>query len=85
MTVQPADIYKQLRAAREDLTKLQGRVTDILNMLNELQLPDIEWPRCPDCGIRCRGLLTLAEHVYVSHDGPVPDHYLAAEKAAGLT
>src|SRR5262245_20490733 len=84
MTVRPEDVYTQLRACREDLTRLQGRVTDIVNMLNTLALPERELERCPHCGLGFQGPLSLAEHVYNSHKGPLPEHYIAAEKRAGL-
>lgn len=84
MTIQPADIRIQLRALREDLTRAQGRITDISNMLNELALPETEESRCPTCGVRLRGPLSLAEHLHLSHAGPLPPHWSAAERAAGL-
>lgn len=84
MSIAPADVYRQLRAMREDLTKMQGRVTDIVNMLNTFNFPDAEAEKCPHCDLKFKGPLSLAEHVYNSHDGPVPEHYLAAERAAGV-
>lgn len=86
MPIQPEDIRTQLRSMREDLTRLQGRVTDALNMLNNLGLPEqgISY-RCPTCNVPLRGPLSLAEHIHLSHDGPLPAHYLEAERLAGLT
>lgn len=82
MSIAPDDIRAQLRAMREDLSKLQGRVTDISNMLNELDLPKGEDHRCPQCGVRLRGPLSLAEHVYNTHGGELPQHYVEAESRA---
>jgi hypothetical protein len=84
MTTNAEDIRSQLRLMRIDLTNLQGRVTNILNMLNELNLPEPDETCCPICNVHLGGPLSLAEHLYTSHDGPLPDHYAAAEKAAGL-
>jgi len=38
--------------------------------------------KCPQCGLEIKGALTLAEHLYNSHDGPVPAHYAAIEARA---
>lgn len=78
------DIRSQLRLMRIELTNLQGRVTNILNLLNEMNLPADDETRCPHCNVKLKGPLSLAEHLYVSHDGPLPDHYAAAERAAGI-
>jgi len=41
--------------------------------------------RCHHCGIPFRGQYALEEHVYRSHDGPIPQHVLRAEVLAGFT
>jgi hypothetical protein len=62
-----------------DLTSIQARVTDLKRNL-ALELPD-ERPahRCDECGLPLLGALKLAEHRYLSHDGPEPEHWIAAE------
>lgn len=79
MSVQPADLFTQLRSMREDLSRLQARVTDLTNMLNELSLPEAEVLRCPKCNVPFRSTYRLAEHDHNSHGGPVPTHYLEIE------
>ena len=37
---------------------------------------------CPLCGVKCKGPRTLAEHLYHSHDGPEPEHWLDIDAAA---
>lgn len=82
MTAQPADIYELLKKIRYDATAIQGKVTDALKLLGELNLPDQPSAECPHCGLEMRGERTLQEHLYNSHDGPVPDHYAAIEARA---
>lgn len=84
MTAQPADLYERLTALRKDLTACQGKVTDALNILAELNLPRQNEVKCDACGLRFRGALSLAEHLHVSHDGPLPAHWLEAERLAGI-
>lgn len=66
------------RKIRYDLTAAQVKVTELLNALAKLELPS-DKPTCPACGVPVRGPNTLAEHVYHSHGGPVPESYLRAE------
>jgi hypothetical protein len=70
-------LYELLRKIRYDATAIQGKVTDALNMLAALNLPDESRLRCPreGCPLAFAGPATLAEHVYNSHGGPVPAHY----------
>lgn len=71
-----------LRALRYDLTAAQAKVTEALEVLARLDLPDPADTRCPTCGAGLRGKRSLAEHAYHSHDGPVPAHWIAAEAQA---
>ena len=41
-------------------------------------------PTCPECGITVAGRRKLAEHLYVSHSGPEPTHWLEVEAKADL-
>jgi hypothetical protein len=78
------DAYDTLRAIRMDATALQARITDLFNILNELNLQDTKRPPCPDCGLTFKTTAMLDEHLYLSHVGPVPPHWLAAEaRSAG--
>ena len=84
MTVQPADIFELLKRMRYDLTALQAKLTDAQNMLAALNLPAQREVKCDVCGLRFRGTLSLAEHLHVSHNGPLPAHWLEAERLAGI-
>ena len=78
------ELVQLLKKLRYDLTAMQGKVTEALRQANALNLPGPVEHVCPDgvCGLKFRSAARLAEHVYVSHDGPVPAHYAAIEEAA---
>lgn len=79
MTMAGDEVYDLARKIRMDLTAAQAKLTDLVNLLNDLQLEDRPRPTCPHCRITFRQQMALAEHVYTSHDGPVPVHWLEAE------
>jgi hypothetical protein len=79
------DAYDLLRSIRMDLTAAQARITDLFNILNELHLEDVKRPACPECGITFRTTTQRDEHLYLTHDGGVPTHWLDAEAKADLT
>lgn len=84
-TISLAEALTELDRIRKDLTNAQAKLTDVKNAI--AAHPDSEGdprPRCPHCNVQLRGQLALAEHVHTSHDGPIPDHWIAAERAAGL-
>jgi hypothetical protein len=82
---EPADIYELLRKIRYDATAIQAKVTDALNALNDLNLPQARQVRCPvaGCELPFRGPNSLAEHVHVSHEGPLPAHWVRADALVG--
>ena len=77
-----SDLLELARGLRYDLTAMQAKVTDLLNAIGELNLPDTTRSVCGQCGASFRGRLSLDEHLYVSHDGPEPPHWLKAEAKA---
>lgn len=74
------DVLIQARELRVMLTACQARLSELLNALAALDLPDPEKLRCPDCGLRFPGPRTLAEHRYVSHSGPEPGEWSELER-----
>jgi hypothetical protein len=81
------ELVTQLKRLRFDLTEMQGKLTEALRMAGTLDLEPHKQHLCPECkdaGVTfdLRSKLKLAEHRYVAHDGPLPDHYAAAEEAA---
>jgi len=66
---------------RYDLTGMQVKVTELITGLSALDIPVDGYP-CPRCGTKFKGSTSLAEHVYISHGGPVPEHWERAEQMA---
>lgn len=75
-----ADAYEMLKKIRMDLTNAQAKITDLQSILTELNITDTGRPRCPSCGLSFRNSLVRDEHVYTSHDGPEPAHWILAEQ-----
>lgn len=79
MSVQPSDLYARLKHLRVQCTAVQSGITDVVNMLNEMGLSQRPDSVCPTCTLSVRDELVLAEHIYTSHDGPLPDHWVALD------
>lgn len=75
------DLIVLLKKMRYQLTALQAQVTEALRQASDLDLPVVEH-RCPNCLLILKGPLSLAEHIYTSHRGPVPAHWERAEEMA---
>jgi hypothetical protein len=78
------ELYVIARQLRYELTACQAKVTELLDALGRANLPAATESTCPICGVTCRGSLSLAEHVYHSHDGPEPEHWVEAEAKASI-
>jgi hypothetical protein len=63
-----------LVAARQHLDRALIEVNKGLTRL-EGASPEDDGMNCYECGLPFRSSRKLAEHVYVTHDGPVPAHY----------
>jgi hypothetical protein len=72
------DLYDMLRKIRYDLTAAQGKLTDTFQILGELNIQDAPAHKC-ECGLTFRAATLLAEHVYHSHNGPEPEHWVRIE------
>jgi hypothetical protein len=74
-----APLVALARQMRYDLTALQGKVSELLRQLDELDLqPPVE-VRCPDCGWSFTRLSTMQTHRYHHHAGPLPDTWAAED------
>ena len=62
-----------------DVNALAAKLTELRSWI--ASLPD-DGPahRCERCRSVFRGPLSLAEHLYIAHDGPVPSHWEDAEE-----
>lgn len=77
MTVEPDGLFELLRKIRYDCTAIQAKVTDALNLLAALNLPDTRAPRCGRCGYRPGvNMPSLAEHAHTAHGAPAPPHWM---------
>lgn len=81
MSTNPNDLVAALQKIRYDATAIQAKVTDALNMVAALNLPNPEAVVCPCCGVVLKTERGLAEHLYRLHDRPVPEHWREANAA----
>jgi hypothetical protein len=73
------DIWHVADGLQMDLRAAQAKLVELRARLAQLDLPEPSAVTCPRCGLKCRGPNTLAEHLHVIHDGPLPDHWSAAD------
>jgi hypothetical protein len=73
------DIWAIADAIQMDLRAAQAKMVELRAHLAQLDLPDTTGVTCSSCGVKLRGPNTLAEHVHVSHDGPLPAHWVQAD------
>lgn len=67
---------------RWDLDALRAKTSELIRALAAADLPDPTQRECEKCHAVLSGKLSLAEHVYLSHDGPEPEHWKEAERLA---
>lgn len=77
------EIWEIADALQMDLRAASAKLVELRARLAGLDLPDPKTLDCPVCGLRTKGPATLAEHLYVSHDGTVPETWERAEQIAG--
>lgn len=77
-------IWVLLDKLQMDAREHSAKLVELRSYVASLSLPDPKRRECPECGTAFRNELVMAEHRYNSHGGAVPEHYLAAERAAGL-
>ena len=82
MPEQEYDLITLLKKHRLDLDAMRARTSEMIRLVADLDLPDPTEHKCPKCSLTFRGGLALAEHVYISHEGPVPPHWERAEELA---
>lgn len=69
------DTVELAKKLRYDLTAAQGKLSELIRALGELDLPEQTPDRCPvvGCGYRpAMNLPTLAEHAHAVHGGLPP-------------
>jgi hypothetical protein len=68
-----------VRQANYDLTAAKAKLSELERQIAALNLAPSERLACVDCGLTFMSTTRLAEHAYLSHDGPDPEHWAAAE------
>lgn len=64
------EILEQAKRIRYDLTALQAKVTELLQMAAKLPEPKPDERTCPECGLEAKALprsATLADHRWRAH------------------
>lgn len=77
-------LWAALDRAQMDLRNANARLTEVRAMVAQLELGHDTRPACPTCGLVFQLTWQRDEHLYHAHDGPLPEHYAAAERLAGF-
>jgi hypothetical protein len=78
-------VWVLLDKLQMDNRAMAAKIADLRMHVAALDLPEYETFACPTCGITFRLSILRDEHIYNSHHGAVPPHYLRAEQLAGIT
>lgn len=76
------DVWALTDAIQMDLRAAGAKLVELRSLLSRLELSPPRGARCDRCGLMLSGEVTLSEHLYVSHDGPVPPTWERAEAIA---
>lgn len=77
-------VWQLLDKLQMDNREQAAKLVELRALVSQLELPNPAKRRCDTCGVSFRNQLLRDEHVYHSHQGPVPEHYLRAERLANL-
>jgi hypothetical protein len=75
-------ILAALAKAQYDLTSAQAWLAEVRRQVATLKIEAAAEHVCDACGLDLAGMFKLAEHRYLQHDGPVPEHWEVAEQIA---
>ena len=78
-------IWELLDKLQMDNRAQAAKLVELRALMCDVQIPEPVQFTCPDCGIRFCRVSLMEEHRYSAHEGPVPGHYLSAERLAGMT
>lgn len=79
------EILEVLRKARMDTNAAMQKINEAINAIAAMPQPPDPKRKCDQCGVLMRGPNALAEHIHISHGGPVPEAWLRTERLAGIT
>lgn len=77
-------LWDLLDQVQMDLRNAQGKLTAVRQQLAAMDLTDALTSECPVCKTTFGSRLVRDEHVWRNHDGALPQHIIAAERAAGF-
>lgn len=69
------ELWEVLDAIQMDLRAANAKMTEARSILAQINLPDPTAVACPRCGLKRTGPRSLAEHMYIAHDGALPEHW----------
>lgn len=75
------EVWQLLDKLQMDHRAMGAKLTELRAQVAALKLPPPNEHVCPEglCRLTFRSAARLAEHLYVSHDGPLPAHYESIE------
>lgn len=76
------DVWDLLDKIQMDHRVMGARIVQLRAQVAALDLPGKTVLECGHCRMRLPSQRRLDEHVYISHDGPHPPHWLGAEQLA---
>lgn len=82
MSAHKDDLLSIARSIRMDLTNCQQKLSELMREIAALELPEPTATICPHCTLKLAGPNSLAEHLYVSHAGPLPPAWAKADALA---
>jgi hypothetical protein len=75
-------IMAALSKAQYDLTSAQAWLAEVKRQVAALGIAPAVKHDCNDCGLALPSAYKLAEHRYLQHDGPTPEHWEQSEALA---
>lgn len=81
MSARP-DVWRIADTLQQTLRAASAQLVELRAQLAALDIPDTIRVACEACGLTFRGPASLSEHLYVSHSGPLPEHWLRADDLA---
>ncbi len=73
------DVWTLLDGIQMDIRGATNKMVALRALVSQLELPAPTALDCPVCGLTTKGPRTLAEHLYVTHEGEVPSFWEETE------
>ena len=72
-------MFQLLTYVQDDLRSCQAKLVELRAQIAAADIPDKPQIAC-NCGLRFKSTARLAEHVYHTHGGVEPPHWVEAEE-----